>query len=133
MRVPGFILPLLTLVSTIGEALAKNSDGGRKITADELGEIKDRAEGVLGAEISRPIAIGDDILVRIGGTDAEPVLRPGKVVRTWGEWSINAQVFLDGTNDTAALIKLGIEKPPVCIWWATSLSRGDGLAEWLRA
>lgn len=137
MRIPGFIAPFIVLISTIRDVFDKDGDGGGRVTRAELRQVADRLEEIVDRSTQTPSAIGDDIMVCIGidGPDEAPtpVLRPGKIVRVWGGTTVNAQVFLDGTNDTRHLEKLGIEKPPVCIWWATSISAGDGVGYWRRA
>ena len=73
------------------------------------------------------------MLVRIGGTDAAPVLRPALVVRVWSGAVVNVQVFLDGLNDAEAVMALtGLPAAPMCILWRTSVSAGLGVGEWRR-
>lgn len=78
------------------------------------------------------VTIGRIVHVRIGGEDAEPVLRPALVVRVWGDTCVNLQVFLDGTNDQH-VGPLGGEVarvPALGIAWCTSVTQGDKLGEW---
>lgn len=89
--------------------------------------------------LSGRLEVGDDVLYRIGGTDAEPVLRSARVVRTWPEATyVNLLVFLDGANDAPR----AEDKDPVQpyyrpraneavagLMWRTSVHEGEGLGQ----
>lgn len=129
-----FLAPLIAFASAFGHAVKDDSDGGKHITRAELKELGNKLLGIAEDAAQAPVGLGDTVLVRIGGTDQEPVLRPAIVVRVWGGACVNLQVFLDGTNDAAAVKALtGQPAAPVCILWRTSVGAGMGVDEWRRA
>lgn len=81
---------------------------------------------------------GTFVLYRVGGTDETPELRPAVVVRSWSADSINAQVFVDGSNDLRHTYPDGeaMFDKPACVRglaWKTSITRGDAVGQWRSA
>lgn len=130
--------PLLSVITMLGHAFSRDSDGGTHVTRAELKAIGDEILGIAASASNRvanaPIEVGDTILVRIGGTDEAPRLRPAIVVRVAAE-CVNVQIFVDGTNDRADLVALlgSSAQVPLCTLWRTSVLAGDGVGEWRRA
>lgn len=80
------------------------------------------------------VAVGDTILVRVGGTDDAPDVRPALVTRVLSESCVNAQLFLDGGNDDAlpAQFTRGqtyLERGDAPTW-LTSVIQGTGIGQW---
>ncbi len=127
MSLPRFLAPLASLALAIAEVFRGDSDGGKRVTRAELRALGERLHGLVGEQLESPIWVGDDVLFAIAPNE----LRPAKVVRVWGPTVVNLQVFLDGTNDARHLSD--VERPPLCVWWVTSVSEGQGAREWRRA
>jgi hypothetical protein len=77
-----------------------------------------------------PVQVGDRVLLRIGGADETPELRPAVVVRVWTPETVNLQVFLDGHNDDEVEIAGERARGVPGIRWCQSMSRGAGIAQW---
>jgi hypothetical protein len=74
------------------------------------------------------------VLVRIGGSDTAPTLRPAVIVRAWSPSCVNAQMFPDGSNDDADLSVAPFSLPPLAargnhVVWLTSISEGPGVGQ----
>jgi hypothetical protein len=76
--------------------------------------------------------IGRIVHFRIGGTDADPELRPATVVRVWSKDCVNLQVDFDGENDKKFPPPVGPDTDEVHRGrgWRKSVSEGDGVGEW---
>lgn len=76
--------------------------------------------------------IGAMVLLRVGGTDDEPALRPALVVRVWTADSCNAQVFMDGHNDDRdyPCLQGELSRDPTGTRWCTSIVRGSDKGQW---
>jgi hypothetical protein len=76
--------------------------------------------------------IGRIVYFRIGGTDADPELRPGTVVRVWSPDCVNLQVDFDGENDKKFPPPIGPDTDEASRGrgWRKSVSEGDGVGEW---
>lgn len=94
------------------------------------------------SEVKNP-TIGSALEVRIG----ETTWRHAVVVADWGHGCVNAQVFLDGSNDIEALVELlhkhwaryqtaedaRREARHICsrgMLWVTSINQGEALTCW---
>lgn len=80
-------------------------------------------------------AYGRTVFVRIGGTDDEPVIRPGFVVQVWNSTCVNVQLQLDGTNDRRWTDSEGKplfteEQLSRGSAWLTSIVEGNAIREW---
>lgn len=75
--------------------------------------------------------IGRVLHYRVGGTDAEPELRPATVVRAWSEECLNVVVDFDGGNDRqrdpSEWYRANLAEADMSRGWRTSVSFGDGL------
>jgi hypothetical protein len=76
------------------------------------------------------------VLVRIGGPDTAPELRPAVIVKGWSPSCVNAQLFVDGSNDDPMVCPLfGV--PPLSVrgnhvLWVTSVTEGLGVGQFRR-
>lgn len=77
-----------------------------------------------------PPNLGPMVLVRIGGEDGAPELRPAAVVKAWSATAINALVFLDGSNDDHHGRLQGEITRHGWIAWCTSIVQGDAVGQW---
>lgn len=78
---------------------------------------------------SVPLPSGQ-VLVRVGGPDEAPDLRPAIVTRAHSATCVNAMVFLDGPNDAAVELPGEHGRGHPGIRWCASLDRGDDIGQW---
>ncbi len=74
------------------------------------------------------LSIGDQVLYRVGGTDARPQLRPAFVVALRSKVP-NLTVLLDGPNDSdlEGVGPIGAGQLAV---WRGSVARGEQVGQW---
>ena len=79
----------------------------------------------------RPV-IGDNVLVRLGGTDDAPELRPGRVVRVidFAAATVNVVVLLDGIDDADLCADLPGYTAGDLVWRGTGLGFGPEVLQW---
>ena len=89
-------------------------------SAEDLVKLAELAEATNKlAEKDRIVKVGDDILISTLTTQGVET-RPAKVVASWSKGSVNAVMFLDGSNDRI----LGGDSDKLTKW-VTSVLRED--------
>lgn len=144
MTAPKFLLPILAMIGEIRDALSKDSEGGRKVTAAELRAIADKALDTVKGATAGPVEVGDTVLVRVNPHwPAEaPVYRPAIVTAAFGPGYVNCTIFPDPYNDKpearfngcpGILVPGGGDGSAIVMAYCASLSEGDGVWQWKRA